>query len=449
MKKVLLFGLVLFVCIHASAQFSVSANHHYILKNGKPFFWLGDTAWELFHRLNREEADKYLKTRSEQGFTVIQAVVLAELDGLHDPNAYGEKPLINDDPTQPNEKYFEHVDYILDKAAQYNLNIAMLPTWGDKINKSTWGKGPEIFNEKNAAVYGNWLANRYKNRTNIIWILGGDRQPRGEQDIAIWRAMGNAIMDATDGKAIITYHCQPNQSGSAQWFRNERWFAFNMFQNGHCRDEPIYDKMSAAYSAQPIKPEIDGEPIYEDHPVCFNVYDLGTSSAYDVRKYAYVDVFAGAFGHTYGCHDVWQMYSAKNAPVNGPHMYWPEALKLPGAVQMGYLRKLMESHPLVDRIPGQSLVKENNYPMPERIQATRGKDYAFVYTAAGKSFTVNVPGLKAAKVHAYWFDPRNGKTTDIGTLDGASPHKFDPPSTGYGHDWVLVLDDAAKQYQML
>ena len=284
MRKYILLLLLLIKALTTNAQFSVSANRHFILKDGKPFFWLGDTAWELFHRLNREEADLYLKTRSEQGFTVIQAVILAEMDGLHTPNAYGEKPLIDDDPAKPNEKYFEQVDYIIDKAAEYHINIAILPTWADKINKSTWGVGPEIFNAENAAVYGGWLANRYKNKTNVIWILGGDRNPRGENDLAIWRAMGNAIMKVTDGKALISYHAQPNQLGSAQWFRNDKWFSFNIFQNGHCRDEAIYDKMLAAYNVEPLKPEIDAEPIYEDHPVCFNVNDLGTSSAYDVRK---------------------------------------------------------------------------------------------------------------------------------------------------------------------
>ena len=158
MRRYLLFILSLLIIQSAGAQFSVSANHHYILKDNKPFLWLGDTAWELFARLNREEADSYLKTRSSQGFTVVQAVVLAELDGLHTPNAYGEKPLIDDDPTKPNEKYFEQVDYIIDKAAQYHINIAMLPTWGDKVFKNTWGTGPEIFNEKNAAIYATWLA---------------------------------------------------------------------------------------------------------------------------------------------------------------------------------------------------------------------------------------------------------------------------------------------------
>jgi len=329
------------------------------------------------------------------------------------------------------------------------LNIAMLPSWADKIDKGTWGKGPEIFNKDNAAVYATWLANRYKNKTNIIWVLGGDRQPRGEQDIAIWRAMGNAIMKVTDNKAMITYHCQPNQLGSAQWFRKEKWFTFNMFQNGHCRDEAIYNKMADGYIVTPIKPEIDGEPIYEDHPVCFNVYDLGTSSAYDVRKFAYLDLFSGAFGHTYGCHDIWQMNSPKHEPLNGPHMTWNDALKLPGARQMAYVKKLIESHPMLERVPDQSIVVENNNTAAERIQATRGNDYAFVYTAAGKPFTVLLPKLKVAKIHAYWYDPRDSKTADIGVVDGTKPNKFIPPSSGYGKDWGLVLDDDSMHYMML
>ncbi len=116
-------------------QFSVSANHHYLLKDGKPFYWLGDTGWELFQRLTKEQADEYLKRRAEQGFTVIQTVVLAELDGLDTPNAYGDKPLIDDDPTKPNEDYFKQVDDVVDKANEYHLNIAMLPAWATKFIK--------------------------------------------------------------------------------------------------------------------------------------------------------------------------------------------------------------------------------------------------------------------------------------------------------------------------
>src|SRR6187399_2857130 len=117
MKRLLSLSLIMALSLFSSAQLMVSKDKHYLVKkDGKPFFWLGDTAWELFHRLNREEAERYLRNRAERRFTVIQAVALAELDGLDDPNPYGERPLVDHDPTKPNEKYFQHVDWIVAKA---------------------------------------------------------------------------------------------------------------------------------------------------------------------------------------------------------------------------------------------------------------------------------------------------------------------------------------------
>ena len=447
MKKIsLLLLLLTSVAAGTFSQFSLSANNRYLLKDKKPFFWMGDTGWELFHRLTLEEADRYLKQRSEQGFTVIQAVALAELDGLQTPNANGDRPLINNDPSQPNEAYFKQVDHIIDKAAAYNINIGLLPTWGDKIYKEKWGNGPEIFNTTNAKLYGQWIGNRYKNKTNIIWIMGGDRNPRNASDVAIFSAMAEGIMDATNGRAIISFHPQPCAMGSSEWFHKSNWLAFNMFQTGHCRDKAVYEQISAAYNLRPIKPVMDAEPIYEDHPVCFNAKDLGTSSAYDVRKSAYLDLFAGAFGHTYGCHDIWQFHSSKQEGINGPHIYWQEAMDLPGANQMIFVIRLMESHPITERVADQTLIKENNYFPSDRIQATKGNDYLFVYTAAGKSFTVLLGKIKGTTLNAYWYDPRNGKTTTIGKIQNSGTKTFTPPSAGYGQDWVLVLDDSAKKY---
>lgn len=448
MNKFLLLVLLTAFSLQGITQFSISTNKRFLLKDGKPFFWLGDTAWELFHRLNRTDADTYLKRRSEQGFTVIQAVVLAELDGLHTPNANGDTPLLNDDPGKPNEKYFEQVDYIIDKAASYYINIAMLPTWGDKVFKSSWGKGPEIFNEQKAAVYAQWLANRYKNRKNIIWILGGDRIPRNESDVSIWRAMGNAIMKATANKAVISFHPQPNKLGSAEWFHQDAWLSFNMFQTGHCRNEAVYDKIQAAYNMTPVKPVMDAEPIYEDHPVCFNVKDLGTSNAYDVRRSAYLDLFAGAFGHTYGCHDIWQMNSPKHDPVNGPHFSWQDALNLPAANQMIYVRRLIEAFPMTDRVPDQSLIQENNTSPAERIQATRGSDYLLVYSTAGKPFNIVMGKITGARLQGFWYDPRTGKTITLTDITNTGSKQFTPPSSSYGKDWVLALYDAAKSYNV-
>lgn len=446
MKKLLLFVCSLSFLLNAFSQFAVSENRHYILRDGKPFFWMGDTGWELFHRLDRDQASYYLKRRAEQGFTVIQAVVLAEFDGLHTPNPYGDLPLLNDNPNTPNEAYFKHVDYIIDKAAEYNLVIGLLPTWGDKIFKDNWGTGPVIFNEENAKNYGRWLAQRYKDKKNIIWILGGDRNPRNEADVAIWRSMAAGIVEGSTVKPMISFHPQPNETGSAQWFHKEDWLSFNMFQNGHCRYTAVYDKIQADYNMQPVKPVMDAEPLYEDHPVCFNVKDYGTSNAYDVRQYAYQELFAGTFGHTYGCHDIWQFYSPYRDAVNGPHVYWQQAMELPGANQMKYVRRLLEAYPITDRVPDQSLIVESNNYQPERIQATRGRDFAMIYSTSGLPFNVNLGKISGKKLNAYWYDPRNGRTTSLDAAENSGSKKFTPPTKGYGQDWVLVLDDAEKNY---
>ena len=434
--------------LQSSAQFSVSGNKRYLLKDGKPFFWLGDTGWELFHRLNKTDAEKYLKRRSEQGFTVIQAVALAEMDGIHTPNANGDKPLIDDDPTKPNEKYFAFMDTVIDIAASYNITIALLPTWGDKVFADKWGKGPEIFNSENAAVYAQWLSHRYKEKKNIIWVLGGDRIPRGESDISTWRAMGNAIKRETNNRAVISFHPQPNKLGSAEYFPKDSWIDFHMFQTGHCRDAAVYDKIQSVYTMQPTKPVMDAEPIYEDHPVCFNAKELGKSNTLDVRRSAYLDLFSGAFGHTYGCHDIWQMYNPNVESINGAQMYWYDAIELPAAKQMIYVRKLMESFPILERVPDQSVIKETSTAAAERIQATRGADYLMVYSTAGKPFTINMGKIKGKIVRGFWYNPRKGEQTAIDAMTNSGQKKFTSPTAGYSQDWVLVLFDTTKNYEV-
>src|SRR5690554_3573087 len=190
MKKQLIIFFLLFPVLYSTAQpiewkgksvdfshgdLKIHPNNRYLMfEDGTPFFYLGDTAWELFHRLNKEETEKYLENRRAKGFTVIQAVILAELDGLHTPNAEGELPLTDNNPENINEAYFKHVDWVIKTAGEKGLYIGLLPTWGDKWNKK-WGTGPVVFTPENAGVYGSILGERYRDIPNIIWILGGDR----------------------------------------------------------------------------------------------------------------------------------------------------------------------------------------------------------------------------------------------------------------------------------
>ncbi|MGQ9514990.1 MAG: glycoside hydrolase family 140 protein [Thermoproteota archaeon] len=412
---------------------------------GEPFFYLGDTAWELFHRLDREETDHYLRDRASKGFNVIQAVVLAELDGLTVPNRYGDLPLADNDVTKPNESYFQHIDYVVEKASSLGLYIGMLPTWGDKVNKK-WGTGPEIFNPKNALVYGEFLGRRYKD-WNIIWILGGDRPSETEKHFAIWRAMAKGLHIGDGGRHLITYHPMGFTS-SSQFFHNESWLDFNMLQSGHsARNLPNYKMIERDYALTPIKPCLDGEARYEDHPINWDPKN-GWFNDHDVRQAAYWAVFAGAFGHTYGCHDIWQFFDPGRNPISHARTHWRKALDLPGSFNMQYLRNLIESRQMLIRIPDQSLLVSDFGETADHVQCTRGADgsYALIYIPTGRTIVVRVDKIFKDKIRAFWYDPRRGKAESIGVF-GNEPREFTPPSEGQNDDWVLVLDDYTKEYE--
>lgn len=431
----------------------VSENRRFLVTtDGRPFFWLGDTAWELFHRATREEAEHFLTKRAAQRFTVIQAVALAEFDGLHVPNPYGDLPLSNDDPTQPNERYFAHVDWVIAKANALGLYVGLLPTWGDKWNRK-WGVGPEIFTPGNAEVYGEWLGRRYR-AAALVWILGGDRPIESEAQRAIIRAMARGLRRGDAGAHLMTFH-PPGGNGSSTWWHDEPWLDFNMRQNGHAAEfTGRYDQTRVDYDRAPIKPVLDGEPLYEDHPIAFDAKKFGHSTVTDVRRTIYWDLFSGAFGHTYGHHSVWQMWDERRKPINNPLLPWREAIDQPGAAQMQHARALIESRPFLTRVPAPEIIVDGRVPTSVpgagryRFVATRdsGGRYAMVYAPTSRPFTVQAGAVRDARVRAWWFDPRTGRATAIGVVDGGAPATFTPPASGESLDWVLVLDAESARY---
>jgi len=426
-------------------QLVVHPNKRFLVfEDGTPFFYLGDTAWELFHRLTRAETEKYLENRREKGFTVIQAVVLAELDGLNKPNAEGERPLINNDPLRPNEKYFAHVDWVVGKALEKGMFIGMLPTWGDKVDKQ-WGVGPVIFNEKNAFEYGRFIGERYKKFPNIIWINGGDRLGGGN-NFAVWDALARGIKSA-DPNHLMTFH-PAGEHSSSEWFHHTDWLDFNMVQTGHGqRSYAIYKRLLVPdYERIPERPVLDGEPRYEDHPVGWKPETLGWFDDADVRQALYWNLFSGSFGHTYGCHAVWQMLAPGLEPVGLARNSWGKDLDLPGAWDLIHARKLIESRPFTERVPYQAILSNQYVPETDYLVASRGKNYIFIYIPTGWSAEVNMLRCGWLRAKAWWYNPRNGEAQEIGTFQAKDVKTFTPPSQGRGNDWVLVLDNAKNDF---
>ncbi len=437
---------------------TVSANGRFLItQSGPPFFWLADTAWNFFWRPTRAEVEHYFNVRQQQGFNVIQAVILAETDGVRLPNANGHTPLLGDDPTRPNEYYFRYVDDLIRLAASKGLYIGLLPTWGDKVHRELWGAGPLIFNVENARVYGRFLGERYRHDTNILWILGGDRPAEGYE--AVWGAMAEGILEGLGrrpfGQPFMTYHPIGAKS-SSEWLHNADWLRMIMLQSCHgWQDVTNCEMIASDYAHTPIKPVLDDVANYEDHPIdpFSRQWQAGHGrfTAYDVRKQAYRAVFAGACGHTYGHQSIWQFWRLDRPPVNFPMPTWDEAVYAPGATQMIHLKNLMLSRPYLDRIPAQEmLLGLPAIPKPDLAQhadplraahpqATRPADgrYAFIYfPLAEQTLRIDLSCL-AGRVTAIWYDPRTGQSHPAGDYSKGLVTVTSPIA---GPDWVLVVD---------
>lgn len=417
----------------------VSKNGRFLVTDdGAPFFWLGDTAWRL-QRLAPDELAYYLDTRKAQGYNVIQGPILT-----HDSDAVlGER---NRDPFNPNEAFFASIDRIVEETQRRDLYSALVVTWGHNFNAFRDPDG--------ARSYGRWLATRYKDRSKIVWIVAGEYAVDSWDDfsLSIWRALGEGLRQGSAGRQLITMHgswSPPALQTPSTFFHVDPWLSFNMIQSGQGGNTrpgaASWTLIEADYLKPPPKPVLDGEATYEgDQTVDRTAWD-----GFGVRRRAYWSVFAGAFGHTYGADRVYYFEDG-----------WRERLFREGAVTLVHLRRLMESRPMLTRIPDQRLVVpaelqpqpcvrlSEHWPcgVPHHIQATRDANgsYAMIYVPQGdRAVTVDTDLLSGRDLVAWWYRPGDGSAARIGEFPRSGILSFTTPP---GDDWVLVLDDAAKGY---
>ncbi len=432
-------------CLSNSGQKSkiqnltVSENGRYLIAGDQPFFWLGDTGWLLLSKLNQEETEKYLEDRREKGFNVIQVMVLHSLDVV---NVSGDSALINKNVGTPQEGgYWKGLDFAIDLAEKKGIYLALVPVWGSNV------KAGHV-TEKEAETYAEFLAKRYKDKSNIVWMNGGD--VRGDDSIRIWKTIGNTLKKH-DPNHLVTYH-PFGRTQSSTWFHNEPWLDFNMFQSGHrsydqdtARNELRYGEdnwryVLSDYNKLPAKPTLDGEPSYEGIPRGLHDTLQARWSDNDVRRYAYWSVFSGACGFTYGNNSVMQFYtSSPKAGAYGAREPWTEALNSPGVNQLKYLKDLMLDYHFEQLVPDQSILTDSGERY-NRLVALKGLNYLLVYTYNGRSISLKTDQLVGNKFKFGWYSPRDGKFVVGGTMKKGKFAEFDPPGNQQeGEDWVLIL----------
>jgi hypothetical protein len=433
-------------------RLKVTANHRYLeFADGTPFFYLGDTAWALLNRLNREETGRYLANRAAKGFTVIQAVVLAPEGGLTVPNANGDLPLVAQDLGQPNEAYFKHVDAAVKQAADLGLVMGLLPSWGSYW-KQAGRKAPRLFTPEKARGFGLFLGQRYRTAP-VIWILGGDQGIDSPEDRAVIDALAAGLREGDGGAHLITYH--PRGPGlSSDSLTDAAWLDFHMVQSSHSahdHDNGLFAEHD--YALTPPKPTLDGEPRYEQMPVGFYFADSDRRDRfddYDVRQAAYWSLLAGACGHTYGNNNVWQFWQPGREAAIWANQRWSDSLDTAGAFQMGLVRRLFESRPFTQLVPAPTLLRDASTHGGAKVRAALAADgsFAFIYSPRGENFTVDKNLIKASRTREIWYDPRYGASYLVHATDTRGFQTFTPPTSGRGQDWVLIIEDAAKNWPL-
>ncbi|MGF1644418.1 MAG: DUF4038 domain-containing protein [Thiotrichales bacterium] len=417
------------VLVHPDKRFLMYAD-------GSPFFWLSDTQWELIHKSTREQADEVLTDRATKGFTAIQMPLLFHWS-IATSNKYGYYP---GSPGNwelgahlPQDAFWNHADYVVDKTIALGMHPVIFPAWGNLS-----GGEDNAFTTQQAREYGAWVANRYKNRPGVIFVVGGDRNP-GQDCCGITPAIAEGIKSVSPER-LVSFHSWYNERGEG--YANASWINFSTFQTGHwnCNDSNEYrnvtDVIMEDWNATPTRPVINMEPRYENMGDCSPAFD-----DYQTRVTAYWSVFAGSFGIGYGESPLWYWDQWGANQPNFNFNIIRQHLAKPFSGQAQHLKNLMLSRPFFGRVPAPSLAGNAT-----GVGATRGDGYIMVYAAPGQSVTVNTASLAGKTVRQWWFGPKDGSVRNMGTFSGGGWVQFNPPSTGRGNDWVLVLDDNARGF---
>jgi len=426
LNRVLTLWLLLFVCggwLQAQSRFPVKVgpDHRRLVdQSGAPFLVQGDAGWSLISGLTEEEAEKYLEARRRQHFNSI-IVNLIEHKFRGPVNRYGEGPFTTiGDFSTPNEKYFAHADRVIRKAEEKGLQVFLAPIYlGYTGTDEGWIEELVANGPQKALGWGRYVGKRYRDFDNIVWIIGGDHNPdkaREEVD-----AVARGIKE-TDDRHILTAHCHPENSAADQ-YGNEGWLDLNTTYTYGI----VHHKLTADYSRQPPMPFVLIESTYEGEH---------NASAVQIRRQAYWAILSGATGQFMGNRPMWLFDPG-----------WEQALHSLGAEDMQRLVLLFASRPWSQLVPDQKHevvvdgLGEFNGMDYLTAARTSGGGTVIAYLPTARTITVDMSKLSGPAAAGWWFNPRSGEATSAGKFPTSGSKRLTPPSDG---DWVIVLDDAAR-----
>jgi Protein of unknown function (DUF4038)/Putative collagen-binding domain of a collagenase len=408
-----------------------SGNRFLADQNNQPFFWSGDAAWSLIAQLSKQDVDLYLDNRKEKGFTVIMVNLIEHKFCTNPPaNFYSESPFNGNPFISPNEKYFEHADYVIKSAARRNIVVLLAPLYlGYNCQDEGWCAEVEQASLTDLRSWGQYIGTRYKKFNNIIWLIGGDTNPYRVKDKVLEMVKGILEYDTLH---LFTAHNQPEAMAITPW-PDESWLSIN---NVYSYDSVLYTHYKTAYNQTRVMPYYQIESAYENEH---------NSTPQQLRSQAYWAILSGASGHIFGNCPIWHFGSIKTwCNITD----WKKEMNNYGSVSMDYLQRLFRSRSWQTLIPDfENRIITSGYGTwgsKDHVASaiTSDGNTLIAYLPSKRMVTVDMSIIRAAQAKCWWYNPSNGNAIFIGTCMNSRFRSFTPDSDG---DWVLVIDNASMK----
>ena len=338
--------------------------------NGQPAWLQGEAAWSMIVRLTDDELDRYLADRKARGFNTLLVNLLEHKFANEPPkDRAGNTPFVDKPFGTPNEAYFAHVDHVLERARDFTILLAPAYLGHDGGDEGWYVEitraGPDAMR-----AYGKYLAARYKDVPNLVWVEGGDAPPM---------AAGPEIEALVDGLGTSHLHTAHSARGASALDDYDRpWLSINTTYSD-CRRLAM--NLDADTHRARVMPSFFIEGTYENEGA-----PLGCTIAQ-----AYRAMLSGAAGHVFG-----------NAPIWLFDKGWPAALDSEGSRAMQHLAELRAKYDLSGLVP-------LNVAAFPRIAAAANAHAVIALVEKPTVLRFSVPWLATAR----WFDPATGEARVI------------------------------------
>lgn len=400
--------------------------------NGTPFFVNAEAGWSMMANLSHADIHTYLTDRASKGINTILVNLLEHYFSTNAPNNINNDPPFSGAAFQSTAgaNYFTFCDSVVNKAAALGVNLMISPAYtGYACGTEGWCAEIQAASVAQMKAWGVWVGNRYKNKANIVWVIGGDADPTGYsgvQERLDSVAAGIRQADTVYPNRVMTAHNAPESYARDPW-SGKAWLTLD---GAYSYTTTMWSFVDVAYNASPTKPFLMFESAYENEH---------SSTAQTLRAQAYWAVTRGACGHIFGNNPIWLFGSG-----------WASELDSDGSTSMQYMGNLFRERAWWALLPDRdsTIVTAGTLSGTSRATAAYASDSSHIvaYLPTNREITVNLNYLKTNRtIKCYWYDPILGTYSYIGSYARGS-QAFTPTGS---QDWVFVAEVVSHSHRLI